>query len=235
MFEFKDGHSEIGSILPRMDILWTPWRYRYVSTVDSATRQGVPTELSAWPGDTGCVFCNLLEASAHAVANGLSPAEADRAANIVYRGDRCFICLNAFPYNSGHVMILPYAHTAELGKLEPAEAQEMMAMAQQLERVLQKSLSSRRHQSRHEPGKGRRRGSDWASPHAHAATLVRGHKFHDGDWRDSRLTRAAGDYLGSAARGARGRTTIRRALHYCGGAAGTGAVVGADSVPGAAA
>ncbi|MGA7707487.1 MAG: HIT domain-containing protein, partial [Acidobacteriaceae bacterium] len=51
---------------------------------------------------------------------------------------RCFICLNAFPYNSGHVMILPYAHTAELGKLEPPEAQEMMAMAQQLERVLRK-------------------------------------------------------------------------------------------------
>ena len=121
-----------------MDILWTPWRYRYVSTVDTATRQGVPSELAAWPGDTGCVFCNLLGASAYVVANGLPPAEADRAANIVARGERCFICLNAFPYNSGHVMILPYAHTAELGKLEAAEAQEMMAMAQQLERVLRK-------------------------------------------------------------------------------------------------
>jgi ATP adenylyltransferase len=56
----------------------------------------------------------------------------------VARGEHCFICLNAFPYNSGHVMILPYAHTAELGKLETAEAQEMMAMAQRLERVLRK-------------------------------------------------------------------------------------------------
>jgi ATP adenylyltransferase len=121
-----------------MDILWTPWRYRYVSTVDTATRQGVPSELAAWPGDTGCVFCNLLGASAHAVAAGLPPDQADRAANIVARGERCFICLNAFPYNSGHVMILPYAHIAELGKLEPAEAQEMMTMAQQLERTLRK-------------------------------------------------------------------------------------------------
>jgi ATP adenylyltransferase len=121
-----------------MDILWTPWRYRYVSTVDSATRQGVPSQLAAWPGDTGCVFCNLLESTAHAVEAGLAPEDADRAANIVARGKHCFICLNAYPYNSGHVMILPYAHTAELARLETAEAQEMMAMAQQLERVLRK-------------------------------------------------------------------------------------------------
>ncbi|MGH9615910.1 MAG: HIT family protein [Acidobacteriaceae bacterium] len=119
-----------------MDILWTPWRYRYISTVDSAVRQGVPPELAAWSGDTGCVFCNLLQASAHAVAAGLPPSQADRAANIVLRGQRCFICLNAFPYNSGHVMILPYSHTGELGKMDDAEAQEMMAMAQRLERVL---------------------------------------------------------------------------------------------------
>ena len=118
-----------------MDILWTPWRYSYVSTVDSSTRKGVPPELASWPGDTGCVFCNLLQASAHAVENGMA-AEADRAAKIIYRGKQCFLCLNAYPYNSGHVMILPYAHTAELGKLEPAEAQEMMALAQRLERVL---------------------------------------------------------------------------------------------------
>ena len=213
-----------------MDILWTPWRYRYVSTVDTATRQGVPTELAAWPGDTGCVFCNLLGASAHAVAAGLSPADADRAANIVERGERCFICLNAFPYNSGHVMILPYAHTAELGKLEPAEAQEMMAMAQQRGARTSKSLPSRRHQSRHEPGQSRRRGSDGPSAHAHAAALVRRHKFYDGDWRNSRPTGAFGDYLGASARGAAGRTALTaQTSHQCDGVAGTGVVGGADS------
>src|SRR5665213_1399894 len=100
-----------------MDTLWTPWRYQYVSTANSATRQGVPPQLAAWPGDTGCVFCNLLEASAYAVENGLAAEDADRAANIVYRGEQCFICLNAYPYNSGHAMILPYAHIDELGKL----------------------------------------------------------------------------------------------------------------------
>ena len=119
-----------------MDTLWTPWRYSYVSALRSDTRQGLPPELEAWPGDTGCVFCNLLQAASHAVENGLSPLDADRAANIVYRGQECFLCLNAFPYNSGHVLILPYAHIAELGKLESSQAQEMMALAQRVERVL---------------------------------------------------------------------------------------------------
>lgn len=119
-----------------MDTLWTPWRYQYVSTADSAARQGVPAKLAAWPGDTGCVFCNLLAAAVYAVEHGMASEEADRAANIVYRGKQCFLCLNAFPYNSGHAMILPYAHVDELATLATPAAQEMMALAQRLEHVL---------------------------------------------------------------------------------------------------
>ena len=126
-------------ILSGMDTLWTPWRYQYVTTVDSATRQGVPPELAAWPGDSGCVFCNLLEASAYAAEQGMPSDDADRAANIVFRGKECFICLNAFPYNSGHAMILPYAHIDELAKLKPATAQELMILCQRLEHVLRKT------------------------------------------------------------------------------------------------
>lgn len=121
-----------------MDRLWTPWRYHYVSTADSATRQGVPPELAAWPGDTGCVFCNLLAATAFAVSQGQSGEVADRAANIVFRGEWCFVCLNAFPYSSGHAMIVPYPHTDRLVKLEAAAAQEMMLLAQRLEGVLRR-------------------------------------------------------------------------------------------------
>lgn len=134
------GESRPGNlgaaILSDMDRLWTPWRYRYVTTADHALRQGVPAELDGWHGDTGCVFCNLLEASAHAVEHGMPTDQADRAANIVYRGKRCFICLNAFPYNSGHAMILPYAHVDELAGLDAAAAQEFMALMQRLERAL---------------------------------------------------------------------------------------------------
>ncbi len=66
-----------------------------------------------------------------------TPAEdADRAANIIYRGAHCFICLNAFPYNSGHVMVLPYTHTNDLARLDPSAAQEIMALAQRLDQIL---------------------------------------------------------------------------------------------------
>ncbi|HEX4022833.1 MAG TPA: HIT domain-containing protein [Acidobacteriaceae bacterium] len=123
---------------PPMDILWTPWRYQYVSTVDRASRQGVPPALSAWPGDTHCVFCNLLASTAYAVEQGMPQLEADQAAHILYRGQDCFICLNAYPYNSGHVMILPYEHVDELGKLAAPAATEVMALAQKLERTFQR-------------------------------------------------------------------------------------------------
>lgn len=119
-----------------MDRLWTPWRYEYVTAADTATRQGVPEHLAGWSGDTSCVFCNLLESTANAVRQGMAQEEADRAANIVLRAEHCFICLNAFPYNSGHAMIVPYSHTDTLARLESAAAQEMMALAQRLERAL---------------------------------------------------------------------------------------------------
>ena len=73
-----------------MDYLWTPWRYAYVSS----------TEKTA-----GCVFCD-------------APKEKDDAkVHIVYRGEHCFVILNAFPYTPGHVMIVPYEHLDELRKL----------------------------------------------------------------------------------------------------------------------
>lgn len=124
-----------------MDRLWTPWRFAYVSSADKESRQGVPAALAAWPGDTGCVFCNLMAATAYAVAEGMPVEEADRAANVVYRGKFCFICLNAYPYNSGHAMIVPYAHLDQLGRLEWNAAAEIMALAQRLERLLRQIYS----------------------------------------------------------------------------------------------
>lgn len=126
------------TILPFMDLLWTPWRYRYVSRADTEPRQGVPAALSAWPGDTQCVFCNLQQSAQYAVEHGMAQLEADRAANIILRAQHCFVCMNAYPYNSGHAMILPYAHTADFGALDAAVATEMMLLAQKLERALRR-------------------------------------------------------------------------------------------------
>jgi ATP adenylyltransferase len=119
-----------------MDHLWTPWRYSYVTTADTAKRQGVPEELAAWPGDTGCVFCNMLEAVTYAEANRMPREQAEKAALIVDRGETTFVCLNRFPYTSGHVMVLPYAHEGSLAALPAETAHELMDKAQNLEKIL---------------------------------------------------------------------------------------------------
>jgi ATP adenylyltransferase len=127
-----------------MDYLWTPWRYAYLVDAEQADkrgRKGVPPALAAWPGDCHCVFCNLIAATKFAVEHGMPVIDADRAANIVFRAGQSFICLNAFPYSSGHVMIVPYAHQDSLAKVESAAALEMMTLAQRTEAVLRQVYS----------------------------------------------------------------------------------------------
>jgi ATP adenylyltransferase len=119
-----------------MDHLWTPWRYNYVTRADRHQRKGVPVELDGWEGDCGCVFCNMIAAVDHAVSEGMEPEAAEKAAHIVYRGESCFICLNAFPYSTGHVMVIPHRHTDSLAGLGSAEAMEMMQLAQRMETCL---------------------------------------------------------------------------------------------------
>lgn len=120
-----------------MDHLWTPWRYAYLSEPAGAQRKGVPEDLAAWPGDLGCVFCNLLAAADYAIEHG-SPADTvERTAGIVLRARHSFICLNKFPYTSGHLMILPYLHEGSLAALPAEVAAEITALAQRAEAVLQ--------------------------------------------------------------------------------------------------
>ena len=101
----------------------------------------MPDRLAAWPGDHHCVFCNLIASADYAIEHGMAPEEADRAANIVLRGRSCYICLNAYPYTSGHVMIVPHAHEGSLGALAAETAQEMMALAQRSVRALERAYS----------------------------------------------------------------------------------------------
>jgi ATP adenylyltransferase len=92
-----------------MDYLWTPWRYAYIT----GTKE-----------DRECVFCD-----SHTQGD-------DRKTWIVHRGTHCYICLNAFPYTSGHVMVIPYEHLDELQKLPRDAAREMMDLSQRTETVL---------------------------------------------------------------------------------------------------
>jgi len=127
-----------------MDRLWTPWRYNYVTGADLSPdggpegkrlRKGVPPALDGWPGeDTGCVFCNLIRAVEWGIAQGAEDAE--QAGLIAARWGSCYLCLNAFPYNSGHVMVVPYLHTDSLAKLPVSTAEDMVRAAQRVETVL---------------------------------------------------------------------------------------------------
>jgi ATP adenylyltransferase len=130
-----------------MDHLWTPWRYAYVTQPKDQNpetreaRAGVPARLAAWPGDRHCVFCNLIAAADYAVEHGMAAEDADRAAKIVLRGTTCYICLNAYPYSSGHVMIVPYVHEGSLAVLAAETAQEMMALSQRSIRAQERVYS----------------------------------------------------------------------------------------------
>ena len=76
---------------------------------------------------SGCVFCISPQ------ANNVE----DERRHIVYRGEYAFIILNLFPYNPGHLLIVPYRHTADLLGLTADESGEMMGLAQRAIRALQ--------------------------------------------------------------------------------------------------
>jgi ATP adenylyltransferase len=93
-----------------MDYLWTPWRYRYIADAKK---------------DERCIFCDAL-----ALGN-------DAEAGIVLRGEKNFIILNRFPYTTGHVMIVPFAHVGELGACDPETLAEMMELSQRVQQALE--------------------------------------------------------------------------------------------------
>jgi len=94
-----------------MDYLWTPWRFQYITSAGKTP---------------GCVFCEK------------AAEKDDRRALIVHRARHCFIILNAFPYTSGHAMVVPYAHLDSLQTLPEDARNEMMDLTQKLEGVLRK-------------------------------------------------------------------------------------------------
>lgn len=121
-----------------MDHLWTPWRYAYITRSDPQARTGVAPELADWPAaeDKHCVFCNMIAATDYAIAHGMPADIAEKASHIIHRGKHCFLCLNAYPYATGHVLILPYLHTDSLMAVSPDIAHEMIELAQITERAL---------------------------------------------------------------------------------------------------
>ena len=123
-----------------MDLLWTPWRYAYISSEKPDRRRGVPPELSAYPGDAGSVFLNLIGAVQWAERTGYrSSVLAEKAGGVLLQAEHNFVCLNAFPYTSGHVMVVPYTQYRSLAELPAAAATELITLAQRMETALRET------------------------------------------------------------------------------------------------
>ena len=81
------------------------------------------------PQPQECIFCT--QPSAHR----------DAEYHILYRGERCFIMLNRYPYNNGHLMIAPYQHVGGIEKLDAATLAQLMAQAQLALRTLRRVMN----------------------------------------------------------------------------------------------
>ena len=95
-----------------MEKLFSPWRSKYISSFTNEAQ------------DSTCVFCNAYG------------SQDDAESLIVHRGREAFVIMNRFPYNSGHLMVLPVRHTGEFQSLSPAEHAEMMELLAKSERAL---------------------------------------------------------------------------------------------------
>jgi len=95
-----------------MERLWSPWRMEYI-----VSRKG-----------EGCIFCDKM-------------ADSDDQANyILHRGETCYVMLNLYPYNNGHLMVSPYRHVPSLEQLEQNELTEMMLLVNRSLKALREAM-----------------------------------------------------------------------------------------------
>jgi ATP adenylyltransferase len=87
-----------------MEHLWAPWRMAFIQPET--------------PPPPGCIFCTQ------------PAAQRDDEFHILYRGEHCFMMLNKYPYNNGHLMVAPFQHVGQLEKLDAATLADLMGQAQ---------------------------------------------------------------------------------------------------------
>jgi ATP adenylyltransferase len=84
-----------------METLWAPWRMAYIEGIGAKDK------------NPQCVFC-------------AKAAESEDQKNLIlYRGKKCFVVMNLFPYNNGHLMVIPYAHLSDIGLLDRESSSEL--------------------------------------------------------------------------------------------------------------
>ena len=95
-----------------MKNLWAPWRMDYIRE----------------EGGKGCIFCRNAK------------VKKDKETLILYRGRSAFVIMNKFPYNSGHVMVVPKRHCVDLSELGSGEALELFRLLRASTEVLKNTL-----------------------------------------------------------------------------------------------
>jgi ATP adenylyltransferase len=96
---------------------WAPWRMAFI----------------LGKKDRGCLFCKLPK------------QKKDRDNLILYRGKHCFLILNKYPYNNGHMMVVPYRHIKDLSKLNRSENGELMELCGVAANALDRTMGPQGH------------------------------------------------------------------------------------------
>ncbi len=95
-----------------MQFLWSPWRQEYIQSEKTG----------------GCFLCEKQN-------------EDDGEALILVRSERCYVLLNAYPYNPGHVIVAPYRHEGELEKLDDDELADSSRLQQRTIEALKEAMN----------------------------------------------------------------------------------------------
>lgn len=95
-----------------MEQLWTPWRMPYLKG----------------PKPEGCIFCQKVQAAD------------DRAAHVLTRSRHGFVTLNLYPYNNGHLLVVPYAHVPSLEDLPSETLTDLMTLVNRSLTILRAAL-----------------------------------------------------------------------------------------------
>ncbi len=111
--QYQDA-SELAGVPDAFQRLWNPHRAAYQTRgQDQVTHEN------------NCPFCQ-------------GPQRSDEQSLIVHRGVTCFVLLNLYPYNPGHLLVCPYRHTPDLTDLQEQEAGEFITLAQTAMEVLRR-------------------------------------------------------------------------------------------------
>ncbi|MCH7673689.1 HIT domain-containing protein [candidate division KSB1 bacterium] len=97
----------------KSEILWAPWRMEYI----------------LGEKESGCIFCTRIN------------QDSDKENLILLRGGNNFVIMNKYPYNNGHLMVVPNRHTSEFDSLSDPEKLEMMNLVSKSMNVLKKTVN----------------------------------------------------------------------------------------------